>query len=238
MKQFLLLLVVLYLSSCSDKEKLIASYPLNGNLNDYALARVAEYKGEVNFVKTRHTKGLRYDNKKPISYIILPEIILNPKEYTISAIINIKSFNHNNSLFFYGSKNESWGNSGLWVYTDRNKITVFQESQVLNKKKYGNKEKYNNTFEACEELDSNKDYFITITYKEELLLIYLNGKLYAKYENVKPLKNKDRNFIIGIANDPKTDGKFQLDGIIDEVKIFNKNLKEAEITDLYNTYQK
>lgn len=238
MKNILLFVVAILLINCSDKEKLVANYPLNGNLNDYTLARVAQYKGDVNFVKTNHTKGLRYDSKKQISYITLPGIVLNSKEYTISAIINIKSFKHNNSLFFYGSKNESWGNSGLWIYTDKNKITAFQEKQVLNKKKYLNKEKYNNVFTSCKDLESNKDYFITVTYKNKSLFIYIDVKLYANYKNVKPFKNKDRKFVVGIANDPKKGGKFQLDGIIDEIKIFNKSLTNKEITDLYKTYQK
>lgn len=237
MKNHVLLIIYLLSVSCVNGDGLIANYHLNGNLNDYALASIAEPKGNVNFVKTKHTKGLKYINKKPLSFLVLPDIDLSTKEYTISMMVKFKNFSHNNSLFFFGTKNETWGSSGLWLYTDNNKLAVFQEKQVLSNEKYMQKHEKNTVFINSKSLKTNVLYLTTFTYKNEILTIYLNENEYATYTNVKPIKAKERIALIGIANDPKAKGKFQFEGIIDEIKIYNKSLTKKEVQSLFYSYQ-
>jgi len=240
MKFLFSIIVFVLLNSCtiSYPSGIIAEYPFNGNLNDYKLAEVAIDHGAISFKRKANTIGLKLTKGKTLNFLELPNIKLNPTEYTISLFINIKSFDHNNAIFFYGSEEESWGTSGLWLYTDKKKLTVFCENQFLTNKNYSSKAEKNTVFTKSKDLKENQFYFITLSYINEDLTLFVDAKQYAVYHKVKPFSTKNRKALIGIANDPNTKGKFQYEGIIDELKIFNKRLSKAQIKTLYNSYKK
>jgi len=227
------------LSNCtiSYPDGIIAEYPFNRNLNDYKLAEVAINHGAITFLKNGDNIGLQLIKSQTLNYLELPNIQLNNNEFSIALNINVNSFNHNNSIFFYGSEDETWGTSGLWFYTEQKKIAIYFEDQFLTKKNFNSKAMLNSSFINSKDLEARKDYYLTLTYKDSELKIFVNAEEYAVYHNVKPFSTKKRKVLIGIANDPKEDGKFQYEGVIDELKIYNKCIDKDQIQSLYNSYK-
>lgn len=228
--------IVNFMACDFSNNDLEAEYPFNGNLNDYVSAEVGVPIGDISFEKTAFTKGVKFIRSDKFNLIELPNTKLSSKEYTISFFASFEDFENNNSLVFFGNKKESWGNSGLWIYTERNKIAVFQEGQLLIKEDYDNRNEFNSTFIDSKELDVDSMYFFTITYSKNDLKIYVNGLLDSNYKNVKPFTSVNRNILLGIANDPKVKYKFQFNGVMDELKIFNKTLLEEDVMILYKSY--
>lgn len=236
MKYFLVVVFLLLLNNCtiSYPDGIIAEYTFNGNLNDYKRAEVAVHHGEIAFAKNKNKIGLKLTKSHEPNYLELPNIHLNNSEFTITLSILIDSFNHNNSIFFYGDDDDTWETSGLWLYTEQQKLAVFVENQFLTKENFNPKAKLNNSFITSENLDANKAYYITLTYKDTELKLFVNAKEYAVYHNVKPFSTKKRKALIGIANNPKTGRKFQYEGVVDNLKIYNKCITEEQIQMLYN----
>ena len=126
----------------------------------------------------------------------------------------------------------------MWLYTEQNKLAVFCENQFLIKENYSSNATENPTFANSKNLKEDTFYYVTLTYSKETVTLYVDAKEYAVYHNVKPFSGKERLVLIGIANDTKTGGKFQYEGVLDELKIFNKRLTETKISTLYNSYKR
>ena len=230
-----------FLASCevSRKDGLSVEYTFNGNLNDYVSAEIAKPFGEISFERTPNTKGLRLlkQNEERSSFIKLPNTEINSAEYTISFFVKFDNLKKTNSLLFFGDEEESWGNSGLYIYIEGNKIAVCQQGQILTRQGYSFKEPLNTTFTDSKNIEENKFYLITLTYFESLVEVYLNGVSVALYENVKPLLTKERDLLIGVARDPKQKKyKFQLNGVIDELRIYEKKLSSEQVVSLFDKY--
>ncbi|MEP0212056.1 MAG: LamG domain-containing protein [Cellulophaga sp.] len=239
MNKNIYVLSFIFLISCtsSRNNKIISEYPFNGNLNDYILAEIALPVGNITFEKTKYTKGLKFKDGKDENYIELPNLKLNKDDYTISFFVLFENFNKTNSVIFLGSKQESWGMAGLWIYNEKNKIAVSQEGQVLINKNYSFKKEYSDQYKLSKELTVRELNYVTITYSKSILKIYINGLLDSEYNGVKPIKDKDnRYFQLGIANDPKVGKKFQFIGVIDELKFFNKELSKEQVLELFTEY--
>lgn len=84
-------------------------------------------------------------------------------------------------------------------------------------------------------MDTNKWYFVAMTFDTNIIKLYINGKLDGSFvSTVHSLnENTDTDNFIKISRRYQTGGYF--DGDIDEVVIENKAISAAEIEDIYNS---
>jgi len=76
---------------------------------------------------------------------------------------------------------------------------------------------------------------ITFTFDSANWKLYLDGNLEGSHAEAKTITSRDWKLLIGMRN---SDGnqEYSFNGLIDEVRIYNRALTAAEISDLYNTY--
>jgi hypothetical protein len=231
--------VLLLFVSCniSYPSGIIAEYTFNGNLNDYKLAEVAKHHGQIDFEQTGNVKGLKLTKTKEYNYLELPNIDLNTNEYTISLFIKITSLSGINSILFFGEPDRFLQESGLWLYTKDNRIAVSSGNQYLTNNNYKKTETENSIFTSSFALEENTFYYLSVAYKDSVLTLYVDAKIYAIYPDVTMLSLRDRTALLGVANPLSKELGHQFVGTMDELKLFNKALTQDQISLLYKSYK-
>lgn len=80
-------------------------------------------------------------------------------------------------------------------------------------------------------MEFNRWYFIAVTYDENFVQVYQDGKLIAQAPKAKPFSPND--FALEIGRDIVA-GKRYYSGCLDELRIYNRGLSQAEIINLFN----
>jgi len=212
----------------SLSEGLVAHYPFDGDANDVSGHghHGIEY-GKVRYVNGIINQARHFDRRDGYEYILFPNTLSND-EYSISLWINLKSVGSHHSLLML-NKTSHWGLSNFWLFTSGSRLAVVQQKQDL---RYGN---HRGVFDKSKKLSDSTSYFIVINYKNQKLTLYLNGDVYAEYNNVAPIQNNSANLNIGVS--PNGGSRYQVDGLIDSLRIFNRALTALEIQALYKQPQ-
>jgi hypothetical protein len=205
---------------------LVAHYPFDGDANDVSGHHGTEY-GKVRYVNGIINQARHFDRRDGYEYIIFPNTLSND-EYSISLWFNLKSVGSHHSLLML-NKTSHWGLSNFWLFTSGSRLAVVQQKQDLRK---GN---HRGVFFKTKKISDSTLYFIFIKYKNKKRTLYLNCEVYAEYNNVAPIQNNSANLNIGVS--PSGTGRYQVDGLIDELRIFNRALTELEIQALYKQPQ-
>ena len=89
---------------------------------------------------------------------------------------------------------------------------------------------WQNVYSTNTPIETGKWYHVVMTFDSGTGRVYINGKLDAEKTGLPSLVTNDYHLVIGAAwND-------YFNGIIDEVRIYNRALTPEEISDLYNNY--
>lgn len=80
-------------------------------------------------------------------------------------------------------------------------------------------------------MEFNRWYFIAVTYDEDFVQVYQDGKLIAQAPKNKPFAAND--FALEIGRDIVA-GKHYYNGSLDDLRIYNRGLSQFEINALYN----
>ncbi|MHA1280018.1 MAG: LamG domain-containing protein, partial [Candidatus Helarchaeota archaeon] len=164
------------------------------------------FDGEDDYVSIPHTSGNSLDITKD--------------KITLSAWIKPKTVSGDHKIF-YKSEDNSKG-YGLAIYHNKLESYVYTSSGVISTRSVSGKT----------DLNINEWYFVTCVYDGKKAQLYLNGNPYgeAQYGSGNILS----------ANHSLHIGKYDVaemlyfDGVIDEVRIYNRALSPAEVRDLYN----
>ncbi len=81
----------------------------------------------------------------------------------------------------------------------------------------------------------NNWYHIIITYDQSVARIYINAVLESSINSSLPLVYDSKPVYIGRGRNANDEANF-FNGLIDEVRIYNRTLSYSEISDLYNNY--
>ena len=205
-------------------EGLVAYYPFNGNANDES----GNGNDGIEHGDTHYTNGMinqarEFDREDGLEYLLIPNT-LNSNEYSVGLWANLEVPSGHNSLLMLNNTSY-WSGSDFWLFTSHGRVAVIQNQTDL---RYGS---YNSTFMSSSELKADTYYFIVANYKNQQLTLYVNGELYAEYDNVAPIRNNPTDLNIGIS--PNGTGQYQINGSIDEFRIYNRALSESEIGELY-----
>lgn len=217
---------------------LVAHYPFELNANDWS---GMEYHG-IEFGETHYTTGIKnyarefVDNssQEVYEYVEFPNS-LNGEEYTVSFWMNTNNdYAVNQSILMLNNTNE-WIYSLFWISISNMRLTAMHDGQDLRTKDYGITFDYSDEYWNSEMLEINKEYFVTYTYLNQTLTIYLNGEIYSQFENVKGVPGSNEKIRLGVAPNPNTSVglAYQFSGYIDELFIYNRALSVEEILMLY-----
>jgi len=206
-------------------EGLMALYTFEMNTDDMSSnGNHGIENGDKHYVDGVIGKARMFDRVGGYEYILIPNTI-SEDEYTISFWVKLNSINSHHSLLMLNSTS-SWGGSDLWIFTSHSRIAVIQEGEDL---RYG---RTSAIFQGSEELIEDTIYFITCSFKNGVLSIYLDSRLYAQYNNVKRINTNASKINIGIS--PNGTGKYQINGYIDQLRLYNRALSNNEIVALFD----
>lgn len=91
-----------------------------------------------------------------------------------------------------------------------------------------------NQVSVCSQpLQANTWYHIAVTITSEEIRLYLNGSLNETKPTGFPIDHGDRPLFFGYTGESNCGGYFN--GLMDEVRIYNRALSEAEIQELYGS---
>jgi len=212
---------------------LVAYYPFDGNANDESgNGNHGIEKGDSRYIDGIVNQARHFDRNDGYESIMIPNT-LNNDEYSVSLWVNLEEVGSLNSLLML-NEGSSWKDSNFWLFTSHHRIAVLQGQDLRFENGY-----YGGTlrtvFEDSENLSDNTPYFMVANYKEGTLTLYLNGNVYAQYTGVAPIQNTSAQLNIGVS--PDGTGRYQVEGFIDELRIYNRALSKSEIQQLYQPCQ-
>jgi len=207
---------------------LVAYYPFDGNANDES----GNGNHGVEYGDTHYTNGMikqarLFDREDGLEYILIPNT-LNSNEYSVALWANLEEISSHHSVLMLNSTS-SWAETDFWLFTSHERVAVIQNRIDL---RY---DSYNSTFMSSNKLESNTNYFIVANYQNRQITLYVNGEFYAEYGDVAPIQNNPTDLNIGIS--PSGTGQYQINGLIDDLRIYNRALSESEIQQLYQPCQ-
>jgi len=238
------------LAGCDDTvtSGLVGCYPLDGNVNDASPSanHGVEY-GNLEYatsgvIDKAKTFTVFKNGKKEVGYFTVKNLAIYennpfsiafwwipPKEVTPDGSLNHYSF------FSIGADPLVYG-PYLTLLTSTKRLSVRLRGNTL----------YTyttdlNAFSNSKELVVNfkKPYFITLTYRDKELNVYVNGEPYTKYEITRfflptsYLKALDTILVGGDGVAP-SGGGYPLYGSLDQLRIYNRTLAPEEVVELYN----
>jgi len=222
----------------SLNDGIIAYYPFNGNADDES----GNGFNGTDFGTAKYdttTKGIARFFSNPIAnnaldYVTVPNNLKG--DYTISMRFLYTSVTHFNTLF-YLSSGKDWVHSDLWIALDPlKKLTIIQEGQDLRAADYShqaitdNPQRLNSIYVNSDSIQPNQYYNFAVTYTNDSLNVYLNGKKYMTYANINPIVPSINTLIIGVCPNYITNlFYYPLEGVIDELRFYKRALNEDEI---------
>lgn len=210
---------------------LVLYLPLNGNTED--ASGLANHGSAVGAVSTTDRAGnadsAYYFNGS--AYIIVPHNdSLNLNQHTITAWINTNGASDAQNII--GKVTPLVHESLNFSLSNANKLrTNFATGEAVNNFAYGAVGGIMSTT-----LQTKHWYFVAMTYDGTRVSLYLNGQVDVKYPKTGDTRTNNNALAVGRHGgdaDQQGDDKF-FNGVIDEVRIYNRALSAEEITTLWN----
>ena len=221
-------------------EGLVGFYPFNGNANDISgNGNHGEVFGSQLTFNHKGEKDSAYLFDGDMSYIKIPNVItdssfslvahakidkfveVNLFPDTCSGKAGIISNNSENGLYL------SWCDKG-WENLDWGKYYQIWY-------KAGGYTVADQEFDHNLRINLNKYYLFTVTYnkKTKLISLYQDNKL---IQRVQRMTNPRGDYFIGIINPNKINLNGSLNGVINDIRIYNRALNRSEITSIKDAF--
>lgn len=227
---------------------LFLNYSCNNKINENLLVDVKDKAFSFSMTKKDNSKsnninfsekGAFFNNNKAPSYVLLDSLNIN------------KSNNYNFSFWFQytgeDASNEQMifsvidtlnkrKNINFWIAGKR--ITGKINTNNLWAKDYNYEKGESHSYYDLFQLELGKFYFLSINIFEDKAEVYINSELYASYEGLKETSINFHQIYFGVLNHTTEGFKYQFQGYLRNVTIFNKSLNQKEIETLsQETYQ-
>lgn len=229
-KSFLVLIAVLFVLGMANvalsdiTTGLVAYYPFSGNANDQS---GNSYNGIVSGAVLTQDRFNNIDRAYSFdgtnSYIDLPSLYsYSPTNLTLNAWINLDSVGTRKLIMAKTTENGGFGNFALEIMDNHIATRFFYDD-------------YYQTLGSTD-LAVNTWYQITATYDGSDLKVFLNGNEDGSNYYPQGIGVSTLPFIIG--QHPRGGGGFypgfSFDGIIDDIRIYDRALSNNDIMELYN----
>ncbi|MEM6698397.1 MAG: LamG-like jellyroll fold domain-containing protein [Bacteroidota bacterium] len=231
-KHTLFLLFFPLLTFAQNDSRLVAHYPFQSNANDqsgnnnhgtvFNTDLIAGYTGEEESAyQFQHTNQ---------SYIRVPHsssLSLN-EEMTLMAWVYYEEQVSNNFFTILEKTNPDFGGHsryGLWVYNDGIVEVCIEPDNCPNSL-------CQRCLDTKEKLVENAWNHVAGTYDGTFLRTYINGKLSSEFNYGGKTGISQTNFELFLGTDLYSANDDYLNGRLDEVRIYNEALTEAEIAEI------
>ena len=229
-------------------EGLVGYYPFNGNAKDFSGNgnHGDVYDAKLTSDSKGNAKSAYLFNGKD-SYIVLPNTVKG-SSFTLSAYVKVNKFievtkkecpkggGSRAGIITHGGSGLQLMNCSGWYGENQRFPDGFYKLwyQVISLCNTGNCVMEDNQFSKMNKITIGNYYLLTITKdKTGILSLYKNNKLLDKRKWIFDVKG---NFIVGIHDETTLWRPGALDGIIDEIRIYNRALKRSEVNDIYESF--
>lgn len=220
---------------------IIAYYNFNGNTKDKSLYG-NDITGTFNIVPAKGQNGMpgsAFSFNGFSSYMLVPNSSsLNPKNITIYALIKPQGYYqgqcHGNRIVHKGYLDQSNGAYHIG-YTDAPYYNFNQCNQPV-QERFQNFEGGYGDISAAGLIDETENirkgnwYKLTYTYDGTAAKLYINGVLKKTVSVTTGFTPNQNNVFIGQTGNPQF--PYWFNGIIDEIKIYNRGLSAKEVSKL------
>lgn len=194
---------------------LVAYYPFNGNaIDETGNENDGVVNGAVLTTDRSENENSAYDfNGDPVNSINLfqiPEFTKPIQGFSISLWINVQAFNDGYQFLI----SNSWEQTGFALTIGIKRLT-FETGG-------------NGALISSDDIDINTWYNVTVVYSDERSKMYLDATLVGSVVNDVNLIANDREMVIG-----NWLGGYNFNGIIDDIRIYNRGLSASEVDSLY-----
>jgi hypothetical protein len=207
------------------KEGLVACYPFPKNANDYSGNKLHGTVNGATLTEDRFgnpDSAYYFDGQGFINLGNSPQFDVN--HHTITAWVN--SEDTNRLQVIVGKVNPAIHEAILLTLRENNLATGFATGTEINHRLQGSSV-----------LESNQWHFVAVTYEGETATLYVDGNVDTRFPRTGTVRTNSNNLAIGRhSGDIDINGtqKFPFRGIMDDIRIYNRALSEAEIQTLYN----
>jgi hypothetical protein len=221
---------------------LMAQYPFNGNPNDASGQNKngIDY-GTASYALGKFSDSRLFDNDPTVgvpsrNYTTIPNVI-NSTEFSINFWANF-SWSGNHQSLIYLSTIDDWTKANFWLEVSVDmKLAVILNGLDLRAIDYSHQSllngQYHNSYINSKSLELNRYYNITCTFKNSVLILYVDGVEYAKYLNVnRVVGNPDAQILLGVCPKPSM-LYYPMIGKMDELSFYNRAITLEEINMLY-----
>ena len=203
---------------------LVAYYPFNGNANDesgngndgtvFGATLTTDRFGNVD-------SAYRFDGDDWIDVPDDPSFTLGSDPFTIATWIQFDSL----GSYYLMGHDEGENNQNKWIFWAHNSGFLFH----VNSPSTGG---YNPVTYDAWEPEINQWYHLVVKRSGDDFMLYLDGSLVATGADSRPIPDPNTSFQIGTAEGGHPERVFK--GLIDDIRIYNRALSDAEIQELYN----
>lgn len=212
-------------ASASLSDGLVAYYPFNGNAYDASGNHNNGLVRGPSLTKDRFgnsNSAYLFDGQR--DYIEVPDsdLLDIKKDISITGWFKVNSFS--SEWLTIINKAASDSNDTFEISINRSKYLHFPLMLGA-----GNRTAYNTTNIVMQ----RKWHFFAVVYSGEEVRMYIDGKLNRSYVvRNKPLHTNDHNLIIG-AEKEHVNGPHFFNGIIDDIRLYNRAISASEASKLY-----
>lgn len=194
------------------------AFDQSSNHNDAGLMCTGENCSPPKWVEGKVGYAIEFDGKDDYAVIHHSQNLI-PDELTIALWVNLNVHKTGNIQVLARKRGPGKGLGKGWSIRDRGDGAY----QIL----FYNNETYTAMLRTT--TSSNEWVHLTVTYKGSVAKLYKNGKV-AAVDKDTALVHSNRNLYLG----SHTGKGWFLNGILDEVQVYNSALTESEISTLYN----
>jgi hypothetical protein len=225
-----LLFIAILISSC--KEKIDFETPKElGDLvytNRFENANATNFKFDIK--KAIHNESICF-NSKDSTISIFNQNLKLINSATISLWIKPEFYGVNGTIITLSNRKKDYPiNSVLSIYMNKNRIAVMQQGNDLRKTDYDNHKAFTVNFIALEELNIGELYYLTYTFEDNKVSVFIDNKLYSEYKNIPNLEST--KFITLGASWNRKGTKYHFRGCMDDLYIYNNELEYLKVNQL------
>ncbi len=201
---------------------LVAHYPFDDNANDVSgNGNHGKEHGGLKYVTGKIGQAAQFDGID--DYISLPsqDFLGNKPNWTFSAFVKLKD---KPAHSIYGEYGKDAVTRNFILYHARENGIVFNNYPPSGSEK------------EIAPVSLNSWHFITVVRNSDILKIYIDGSLKDKRDYEHYSGDKPSNAAIGsrLTENNIYNSGYSTDGLIDDVRIYNRALSDSEIQSLFN----
>ena len=227
-----LLLIIVLTFSCQNKKEVDYEVNLNNKVlsSDFTRDRGLR-KNNVNF----SDKGVEFLYKNSPSYIMVDSLQLDfSKGVNISFWFQFTGDNPKKEQLLFSVKDSLNPSKSILFWIVGRRLTGKINSNNLWAKEYDYSKGASGNFYDLFPLELGKYYFLSININQQTTEIFINAEKYATYKGLKSPELNIDEIYFGILKNSENNFKYQYQGYLRNLSIFNKILNRKEIEVLSN----